>query len=378
MKKLSTNDVSQLPIAIIYDRVNKFGGAERVLLALKEAFPNSVLVTSVYAPQAAAWVGDWKIITSFLQKIPYFRTRHEQAALLMPLAFETLDVSSYPIVISVTSEFAKAVVTRTDQLHVCYCLTPTRYLWSHTQLYAGKRLRWLRQYLFSCLRRIDSIVATRPDYYIAISNLIASRIQKFYRRPVHSVLYPPVEITSAPTSEQQRTYFLVVSRLVEYKKIDLAIQACLQADVPLVIVGAGNDKARLQRIAGGSSLITFKDFVPEDELFEYYRQAIALLCPQEEDFGIVSVEAQSVGTPVISYAHSGVAETIIPNTTGLLVQEQTVDAFEKAIQVARTTSWKAEALRDHAKRFSKERFITSFQETISKLYHNCLNRDGVE
>lgn len=378
MKKLSSKEVSELPIAIVYDRVNKFGGAERVLLALREAFPNSVLYTSVFAPQAAAWVGDWKIQTSFLQKIAYFRTRHEQAAVVMPLAFETLDLSAFPIVISVTSEFAKAVITRTDQLHVCYCLTPTRYLWSHTHLYAGKRLRWLRQLVFSSLRSHDAIAATRPDFYIAISNLIASRIQKYYRRPVHSVIYPPVEINAAPANELQRKVFLVVSRLVEYKRIEIAIEACLQADVPLVIVGTGNDKARLQTIANGNSLITFKDFVPEQKLSDYYSQAYAVLCPQEEDFGIVSLEAQSVGTPVISYSHSGVAETIIHKKTGILVPEQTIDAFVTAIHDVRTTNWNHEDIRKHAQKFRKELFIASFQETISKLYHNCLNRDGVE
>jgi glycosyltransferase involved in cell wall biosynthesis len=378
MKKLSIPEVSQLPIAIVYDRVNKFGGAERVLLALKEAFPNSVLCTSVYAPTAASWVGNWMIHTSFLQKIPFFRTRHEKAALLMPFAFETLDVSSFPIVISITSEFAKAVVTRTDQLHVCYCLTPTRYLWSHTHLYAGKRFGWLRQFFFSSLRHKDFVAATRPDTYIAISTFIQSRIEKYYRRPVHSVIYPPVEIVDQTTTSLQRSFFLVVSRLVEYKKIEIAIRACIQADVPLVIVGTGSDRSRLEQVAGGDARISFTEFVSEEELSSYYRQAIALLCPQEEDFGIVSVEAQSYGTPVISYAHSGVAETIVENKTGLLVEDQHVESFVRAILAANTTTWNHDAIAMQAKKFEKELFISSFQETISKLYHNCLNRDGVE
>ena len=378
MKKLSRKEVSELPIAIVYDRVNKFGGAERVLLALREAFPNSVLYTSVFAPQAASCVGNWRIGTSFLQKIPYFRTRHEQAALLMSLAFETLELSAFPIVISVTSEFAKSVVTRTDQLHVCYCLTPTRYLWSHTHLYAGKHLRWLRQFIFSSLRSIDVIAASRPDYYIAISNLIASRIQKFYRRPVHSVIYPPVAMNDVSATKLNRSYFLVVSRLVEYKRIEIAIEACILANVPLVIVGTGNDKERLQTIANGNSLISFKEFVSEHELADYYSQAYALLCPQEEDFGIVSVEAQLSGTPVVTYSRSGVAETVIHKKTGLLVQDQTATAFAEAIQKVGNIEWNHEVIREHAQKFSKDVFIASFQETISKLYHNCLNRDGVE
>lgn len=378
MKKLSTTQVSQLPIAIVYDRINKFGGAERVLLALKEAFPNSVLFTSVYSATAASWVGDWIIQTSFLQKIPFLRTRHEKAAVLMPLAFETIDVSSFPIVISVTSEFAKSVVTRTDQLHVCYCLTPTRYLWSHTHLYAGKRLGWLRQFFFSSLRHQDFVAATRPDYFIAISSLIQSRIQKYYRRPVHSIIYPPVELPEKTINGQSRRFFLVVSRLVEYKKIDIAIKACISADVPLVIVGTGSDRSRLDQIANGDARITFKEFVSEQELSNYYQQATALLCPQEEDFGIVSVEAQSYGTPVISYAYSGVAETITDKKTGLLVKDQRVESFVQAIQIASTHAWNHEEIAKHAKKFSKDVFIATFQETISKLYHNCLNRDGVE
>jgi glycosyltransferase involved in cell wall biosynthesis len=358
-------------IAIVYDRINKFGGAERVLQALRLAFPDSVLFTSVYDRKTADWVGDWEVRTSFVQHIPFAKNHHEWFGWLMPLAFETLDLSAFDVIISVTSEAAKGVITRPRQVHICYCLTPTRYLWSHTHEYAQGTFGWLKRLFFSGLREWDYMAGQRPDKMIAISAHVHERIEKYYRRKVDRIIFPPVSGVSDQRLEARSnqkfhdSYFLVVARLVPYKRVDLAIRACIQAQKKLVIVGTGSDLQRLKDIANRNELITFAGFVAEEALGEFYQNARALLCPQEEDFGIVSVEAQSVGIPVISYAHSGVAETIIPKKTGLLFQSQSVDSLLQALTAWEAISWDRQEIRDSVTRFDQTHFITAFAKAVT-------------
>lgn len=356
-------------IAIVYDRINKFGGAEQVLLALHRQFPDAPLYTSVFDRRGAAWVGNWEVHTSFIQHIPFAKSHHEWFGWLMPLAFESLDLSSFDIIISVTSEAAKGIISHPDQLHICYCLTPTRYLWSHTHEYGKGTYGFLKRWIFSGLRAWDYIASTRPDKMIAISEHVAKRIEKYYGRKVAGIVSPPVKqpVTSSqqsvarlPARQVSRENFLVVGRLVPYKKIDLAIRACVQANKRLVIVGTGSDEARLKKIAGESPLISFAGFVPDEELEKYYVQAIALICPQEEDFGIVSVEAQSHGTPVISYAKSGMVETIVPEKTGLIFEDDLVSALEHAEQI----EWNRERISAHAQNFSEEKFAHHWQRLV--------------
>lgn len=356
-----------MKIAIVYDRINKFGGAERVLQVLKEAFPDSVLYTSVYDPKKATWVGDWEVRTSVLQYVPFAKNHHEWFGWLMPLAFETLDLSAFDVIISVTSEAAKGIITRPGQVHLCYCLTPTRYLWSHTHEYGRGRFGWLKRLFFTRLRDWDYVAGQRPDRMIAISSHVAARIEKYYNRKVDQIIFPPVSLskTQYPMPQTRREYFLVVSRLVPYKRVDLAVQACISANQKLVIVGTGSDMHRLKTIAQGSSLITFAGFVAEEKLKGMYQGAKALLCPQEEDFGIVSVEAQDSGIPVISYAHSGVAETITPEKTGLLFESQTVDSLIKALQKYESIGWDGKEIHDSVTRFDREHFITTFAKAVA-------------
>lgn len=350
-------------IAIVYDRVNKFGGAEQVLLSLHRLFPEAPLYTSVYDPEGATWAKDWHVQTSFLQRVPFAKHHHEWFGWLMPVAFESLDLSPFDIIISVTSEAGKGVITNSRQLHLCYCLTPTRYLWSHTQEYGSGRLGWLKRSVFSLLREWDYIAGQRPDQIIAISQHVADRVKKYYGREADAILYPPVAFQSSRSTVQvEREYFLVVSRLVPYKKVDIAIQACLKAHKKLLIVGMGSDETRLRKIANGNPMIRFEGFVSEGKLAEYYERAIALICPQEEDFGIVSVEAQSYGTPVISYEKSGMVETIIPGITGLLFSE----ALEETLQEAEGKHWDRERIVTHSKEFSEEKFLGHWKKLIAQ------------
>ncbi|MEP7167661.1 MAG: glycosyltransferase [Candidatus Woesebacteria bacterium] len=355
-----------MKIAFVYDRVNKFGGAERVLLALRTQFPNSVLFTSVYDDQSASWVGDWEVRTSFLQRIPFAKNHHEWFGWLMPLAFETLDFSGFDVIISVTSEAAKGIITNPNQIHICYCLTPTRYLWSHTHEYEKGNFGWVKRLFFTKLREWDYIAGQRPDKMIAISEHVAKRIHKYYKREVDHIISPPVNVVKKEMERaRSQDYFLIVSRLVPYKRVDLAIQSCLKANQKLVIVGTGNDEARLRTIAQGSDLIAFTGFVSEADLGSYYQSAKALLCPQEEDFGIVSVEAQSFGIPVISYSDSGVAETIIPKKTGLLFTQQTVSSLEQALLEYEQMSWDHTQIRESISRFDERHFKNAFAKVVS-------------
>src|SRR3989344_1815883 len=315
-----------MKVAIVYDRVNKWGGAERVLLALHELFPDAPLYTSLYNSQKASWAKVFpEVRTSFLQKISFLRDKHEFVAALMPLAFEPLDFSEFDLVISVTSESAKGIITKPSTKHICYCLTPTRYLWSGYDTYfSNPFLKTFAYPAISYLKTWDSIAAKRPDAYVAISQTVRERIKKYYDRE-SIVIYPPVELafSSVASSAQLRkkqlnanyldakrsSYFLIVSRLVSYKRIDIAIAACNALQLPLKIIGIGHEEEKLRKIAGPT--IEFLGNLTDTELLEYYRNCRALLFPGEEDFGLVIVEAQRFGKPVIAFKAGGAIETII-------------------------------------------------------------------
>lgn len=348
-------------IAIVYDRVNKFGGAEQVLLELHSLFPNAPLYTSVWDQDGSKWAGDWEIRPSFLQHLPFAKKHHEWFGWLMPLAFESLDLSEFDVVISVTSEAAKGVITSPNQLHICYCLTPTRYLWSHTHEYGKGKLGWAKRLIFSMLREWDYVAARRPDKIVAISRHVANRIEKYYDLQADAVIYPPVDTDRKEVGTKGKgNYFLVVSRLVPYKKIDQAIQACLRAQKNLVIVGTGSDEKRLKEMANGSQLITFMGFVDNSKLADLYVGATALVCPQEEDFGIVSVEAQSLGIPVISNAKSGMVETIRDGKTGVIYTDDLV----RALHQAETTVWDTNDIQAQARLFDREAFDRHWKKLL--------------
>lgn len=351
-------------IAIVYDRINKFGGAERVLLALRQAFPDSTLVTSVYDPEGAAWIADWKIRTTWLQRLPLARRHHEWFGWLMPLAFESLDLSDFDVIISVTSEAAKGVITNTTQTHICYCLTPTRYLWSHTHAYEQGHLAGIKRAVFSYLRGWDYIAAQRPDMMIAISELVAKRLRKYYQREADRIIYPPVSLPASDAPVKQKDGYLVVSRLVPYKRVDLAIAVCLKLGKTLRIVGSGSDLPRLQNLAAGSPLVQFVGQVSDAELVQEYQSALALICPQEEDFGIVAVEAQGLGTPVISHAKSGVAETLVDGKTGILFNEPTVDSLAEALLQFEKLPLNRQEIVAQASRFGEARFVKEIRDIV--------------
>ena len=355
-----------MKVAIVYDRVNKWGGAERVLLAFHEIFPKAPLYTSVYDPTNASWAKVFpEVVTSFLQKIPFARSHHEFFAPLMPFVFESFDFSDFDLVISVTSEAAKGVKTGGKTLHICYCLTPTRYLWSgYNEYFKDGAFKSVTKPIVSYLRRWDKKAASRPDKIIAISSEVQKRIKKYYQRD-SKIIFPPVELSTKRFIDSKRKYYLVVSRLdYGYKKVDLAIRAFNKLKIPLVIVGTGREERKLKKMA--KSNIFFAGKVSEEELHRLYSAARALIMPQEEDFGIVSIEAQSFGIPVIAYKKCGALDTIIPGKTGLLFDNQTIDSLEESVKLfeKKDNTIKSIDCINNAKRFSKGRFEKEFVDFV--------------
>jgi glycosyltransferase involved in cell wall biosynthesis len=279
--------------ALVYDRVNKWGGAERVLLALHKIFSEAPLYTSVYNKEKAPWADVFDIRTSFLQNFPKAQTSHELYAVLMPMAFESFNFDEYDLVISVTSEAAKGIITKPKTLHVCYCLTPTRYLWSgYNDYFRSSLFKLLSKPAVTYLRSWDKIAAQRPDEYIAISGEVQDRIKRYYNRE-SEIIYPPLQLKSQISNlKSQNDYFLVVSRLTNfYKRVDIAIKACNDLKLPLKIVGEGADAENLKSLAGPT--VEFLGNLSDFQLSNYYKNCKALIFPGREDFGLVMAEAQT-------------------------------------------------------------------------------------
>jgi len=354
-----------MKVALVYDRLNKFGGAEQVLINLHRLWPEAPLYTAVYQPEGAPWAKVFShVIPSFLQHLPWAKTHHELYPWLTPLAFESFNFTGFDVVVSVTSAEAKAVITPPKTLHLCYCLTPTRYLWSHQKKYLSEPGlgRWFKP-VQHYLQSNDLVYSRRPDIYAAISQTVKTRIKKYYGRS-STVIYPPVDTEKFSKITDYKLpitdYFLIVSRLVAYKKIDLAIQAFNRLKLPLVIVGKGRDKSRLRRLAGPT--IKFTGWGSEAELIGYYQHCQALIMPQEEDFGIAAVEVQAAGRPVIAFDQGGARETVVDNQTGIFFSQARVDSLITAVKQFTVRHWKPKLMIEQAKKFDQSVFLVKFKK----------------
>lgn len=380
-----------MKVALVYDRANRIGGAERILLALGQIFPEAPLFTTVCNLRKAPWAKNFKVRTSFLQNLPLAKDHHELYAWLAPAAFESFDLSDYDLVISLTSAEAKAVITRPETLHVCYCLTPTRYLWgetwSHFHKYPFKFSRLnpvvktLGLLASTPFRLWDQVAAQRPDVYLAISQTVQERIKKYYGRKA-KVIYPPVDTKKfkiqskrikdqSPKTKVQSPntgYFLTVSRLVPYKRLELAVAAFNQLGLPLVIVGEGPEKARLKKLAKPN--IIFTGGLTETELISYYQNCQALVFPGEEDFGLVMVEAQAAGKPVLAYRGGGAREIVKEGKTGSFFQPQTAEALEKAVVVFKPAAFLKKDCQANAERFNSARFKKEMKMEINRVVND--------
>jgi glycosyltransferase involved in cell wall biosynthesis len=364
-----------MKIAFVYDWINKFGGAERILLALHEIWPDAPIYTSVYNETKAKWAKKFKTETSFMQKIPYASDMHELFAFLTPFTFESFHFDQYDVVVSITSSDAKSIITKPRTLHVCYCLTPTRYLWSGYRDYLDEPgmgllnplIRQGMKLMFGTSRKWDYISSHRPDTYVAISKTVAKRIQSYYHQNCQ-IIYPPVDIDKfypGTKDKIKQRFYLIVSRLVPYKKIDYIIDAFKTIEAQLIIIGSGIDEMRLKKIAEKNVHFVRSDLT-DHKLCWYYQNCEALIFPGEEDFGLTVVEAQACGTPVIVYSKGGAKEGVVIGKTGELYNEADKADFLSVLKTFQRIKYRKNVCVKNAHFFSKQKFKQKFKQMINR------------
>lgn len=370
-------------VALVHDYLNQMGGAERVLLTLHDMFPQAPIFTSIYHPPSVdPRFRSMDIRTSFMQKLPFIKRNHQPFLPFYPFAFEGLDLREFDLVISDSSAFAKGVITRPDALHICYCHTPMRWAWNYEDYVEREQLsgfaRRVLPPLVTWLRGWDFRTASRVDYFVANSPNVAARIAKYYRRE-SKVIPPPVDTSRFYVSPQHEEYFLIVSRLIPYKRIDLAVKAFSMIGLPLRIIGTGRDLGPLKRKAARN--IQFLGRLSDDEVRAQMSRCRALIFPGEEDFGLTPVEAQASGRPVIAYGAGGALASVVEGSTGIFFYQQTPEALAEAVTSFRDEYFDPMAIRKHAEEFDTQRFMrrfTQFIETRLAAHPELARRAGLE
>ncbi|MBI4437509.1 glycosyltransferase [Candidatus Uhrbacteria bacterium] len=347
-----------MKLALVHDYLIQDGGAEKVVDVMHGLWPDAPLYTLLFDPKSLPAFAGRDIRTSFLSRLPFGRRKYQWYLPLMPTATELYDLSDYDVVLSSTSAFAKGVLTRENALHICYCHTPTRYLWSDTHSYVEELRvpRFVKAMLPSVLSRLrlwDKAAADRVDVFVANSKTVKARIQKYYRRDA-TVIHPPVDTRRFAISSEPKTYFLTGGRLVAYKRYDLVIKAANRVGLPLKVFGAGPIEADLKRMANPH--IEFLGRVGEAEQARLYANAIAFIHPQEEDFGITPVESMASGRPVIAYKKGGATETVVSGLSGEFFHEQIWEELADLMLRFDERRYNPAAIKAHAEHFSRERF----------------------
>jgi glycosyltransferase involved in cell wall biosynthesis len=365
----SIRERHQSKVALVHHWLLAMTGGERVCEAICELFQKPDLFTLfAEASQLAPILRNTSITTSFLQRMPFARKYYRYYAPLFPVAVELFDLRSYALVITSDASVVKGVITKPETCHLCYCYSPMRYAWNMfpEHLADGNALKRLCVAItMHYLRLYDQAAAARVDYIAAISNGVRNRIWKYYRRD-SEVIYPPCDVERFRILNQADNYYLCVGRLVGYKRFDLAVKAFNTSGRRLVIAGDGPDAARLKSMAERN--IEFLGRLSDDDLAILYSQCKALIFPGEEDFGIVPVEAQASGRPVIAYGKGGALETVIPGRTGLFFPQQTSEALNEAVDEFEAISdrFNPNEIRKNAVRFGKERFKKEFEEYVQR------------
>jgi glycosyltransferase involved in cell wall biosynthesis len=352
--------------AITYDWLNQFGGAERVLIELNTMFPDAPIYTAVHAPERLpAELQHLDVRPSFLQRIPFARTNHQPFFPLMPMAFEQFDMREYDLVLTTSSACAKGVITAPDALNICYCYTPCRYIWDLYHDYTqGYKAKFLFAPIAHWLRIWDQLSSQRVDHFIAISHEVARRIRRHYGR-MAEVIHPPVNVDLFhPNGSPPEDFYLVVSRLVAYKRIDVAIEAANLLKRRLIIVGEGPQRQRLEQLAGPT--VEFRGWLSNEEIADLYARCRGFLFPGLEDFGIAPVEAQASGRPVIAYGRGGALDTVISGATGVFFEEQTAAAMARAITAFEQLRWDPARCRRNAERFARNLFKARLSRAIER------------
>lgn len=359
-------------VAFVHEWLVKPAGSEKVLEAMLSLFPEAPVYTLVYDPKGfeASPIARHPVHTSFLDRLPLARRKYPLYLPLMPMAVEAFDLSGYDLVVSSTHAVAKGVITGPDQLHIAYVHTPVRYAWD----LEGEYLRGLpasakplARLVLHYLRLWDQASALRPDLLLANSRFVARRVAKVYRREAQ-VLYPPVEVDRFRPREDREEFYLTVSRLVPYKRVDLIVEAFRRLERPLVVIGDGPERKRLEEAAMGVPNIRFLGRQPDAVLRNHMERCRAFVFAALEDFGIAPVEAMAAGAPVIAYGRGGVAESVVEGETGVFFPEQTPEALVEAVLrfEEKAGNFHPQRSRERAEAFSKERFLREFSKVVEE------------
>jgi glycosyltransferase involved in cell wall biosynthesis len=361
-----------MKVAIVHDFLMQMGGAEKVVEVLHDMFPDAPIYTSAYDPSTMPiYYRTWDIRTSFLQKMWMKKKLHRLALLLYPSAFESFDLSEYDVVISSSSAFAKGVITQPHTVHICYTHTPMRYAWTTRSYMTRERITAPLRALLSpglhYLRTWDAMASERVDKYVANSTTVAKRIAKFYRRDCE-VVFPPIDTSNFQMADEVDDYYIIVSRFVPYKRIDLAVEAFTKMGRRLKVVGTGRQMQALKDSAGPT--VEFLGRVDDVELPKLVARAKAYVMPGEEDFGMAPVEANACGRPVIAYASGGALDSQIDGVTGVLFKHQTVESLCAAVERADTINFDPQRIRANALNFETEVFRQKMFEIVHTAYNS--------
>lgn len=356
-------------VALIHDHLTQEGGAEKVLEIFQDMWPQAPIFTLFFDKKKLGQNFDsQRVKTSFLQNWPGSIKHYQWFLPFMPAATESYDLMNYDVVISNSSAMAKGVITRSNTLHICYCHTPTRYLWSDTHRYIEElKYNWFIKKIIPLvlnkLRTWDFQAAQRVDHFIANSKNVAERINKYYRRK-STVIYPPVETEQFYISKDIDKYFLTGGRLVAYKNFDMTIKAFNRLGIPLIIFGDGPEEKKLKSLAKDN--IKFVGRIDDQQLAKLYSRAQAFIHPQIEDFGITAVESMASGRPVIAFAAGGALETVVEGTTGIFFDEQSWEALADTVVRFKSEKYKPEEIKKYAEKFSVESFKTKIQDFLTQ------------
>jgi glycosyltransferase involved in cell wall biosynthesis len=359
---------NHMKVALVHDDLVQWGGAERVLLALSEVFPEAPIFTSLFDrsnPVLAQNFGSKKVVTSFMQNIPGWRGMYKALLPLYPVAFEQFDFTRFDLVISQTTRFAKSIITKPETRHICYMHTPPRFLWN----YSGEGQVGVFSPYFSFLRLYDQISANRVDHFVAGSHNAASRIKEVYQED-SQVLQPFVDLERFQSVESfEGGYYLIIARLNKYKRVDIAVEAFRKNGKNLKVVGAG-PKLEGLRVKGKGGRIDFLGGVSEETLLYLLAGCRSLIVTAEEDFGLTPLEAQALGKPVLAFRKGGVQETVIEGKTGIFFDQQTGQSLQEGLEKLEKLNFNPEDCKENARKFSKEKFIQKLHMITDTLIHN--------
>lgn len=358
-------------IAIIADWLTNQGGAEKVVYDIHKVFPDAPIYTSIYNSEKLPQFKNADIRTSFLQNFPLAKDKHQLYLALMPYAFESFDLSEYDIVISSSFACAKGIITAPETTHICYCHNPMRYIWDESHQYIKEHnfnpiLKLIAKPFLHKIRIWDRVTADRVDHFIANSEFVAKRINKYYQRKA-TVINPGIEFTyeKPKIKEKKENYYLAAGRIKAFKRFDLLIETFNETKQNLKIVGTGEDLERLKKLNTNPNT-EFLGFVSNNELSRLFTNARGFLFPQAEDFGITPVEAQYFGCPVIAYGKGGSLETVIQNKTGIFFYEQNTESLKNALLEFENTYFDYESINQHANNFSSEIFRKKIADFVKK------------